>query len=99
MRILFLTNELGTGGAEKLTVGYALGMAGRGHHVGVAFSYRDSQAAPLREAEIELFRLFEKGLRPSTLLPWVGRLRKAVAAFAPDVIHAQSVTSALAARL
>jgi glycosyltransferase involved in cell wall biosynthesis len=99
MRVLFLTHELATGGAEKLTVSYALGMIDRGHHVGVAFSFRDAQAGPLREAEIELFRLFEKGLRPSTLLPWVGRLRKAIHAFAPDVIHAQSVTTAIAARL
>ena len=53
MRILFLTNELGTGGAEKLTVSYALGMKRRGHQVGVAFSSLDSQAAPLLEAGIE----------------------------------------------
>jgi glycosyltransferase involved in cell wall biosynthesis/peptidoglycan/xylan/chitin deacetylase (PgdA/CDA1 family) len=99
MRILFLTNELGTGGAEKLTVSYALGMAARGHHVGTAFSHMDSQAGPLREAEIEVFRLLEKGLKPSTVVEWSRRLKRVVASFRPDVIHAQSVTSALAARL
>jgi glycosyltransferase involved in cell wall biosynthesis/peptidoglycan/xylan/chitin deacetylase (PgdA/CDA1 family) len=99
MRILFLTNELGTGGAEKLTVGYALGMAARGHHVGVAYSWRDSQAGPLREARIELFPLHEGGLWPSTLVPWTRRLKRVLASFRADVIHAQSVTSALAARL
>ena len=99
MRILFLTNELGTGGAEKLTVSYALGMQRRGHHVGVAFSSRDSQAAPLHAAGIEIFPLSPKGLRPSTLAGWVRRLHDLVERFRPDVIHAQSVTSALAARL
>ena len=99
MRILFLTNELGTGGAEKLTVSYALGMDRRGHHVGVAFSWRDSQAVPLRDAGIEIFPLSPKGLKPSTLAGWVRRLRSLVESFQPDVIHAQSVTSALAARL
>ena len=99
MRILFVTHELGTGGAEKLTVGYALGMAARGHEVAVAFSYRDSQAEPLREAHIELFRLYEPGLRPATFVPWARRLRNAVRAFDPDVIHAQGVATATAARL
>jgi glycosyltransferase involved in cell wall biosynthesis len=99
LRILFVTHELGTGGAEKLTVGYALGMAARGHEAAVAFSYRDSQAGPLREAQIELFRLYEPGLRPATFVPWVRRLRTAVRAFRPDVIHAQGVATATAARL
>ena len=68
MRILFLTNELGTGGAEKLTVSYALGMKRRGHQVGVAFSSLGlQQAAPLLEAGIGIFPLSTKGLRPSTV--------------------------------
>lgn len=99
MRILFVTHELATGGAEKLTVQYALGMARRGHDVGVAFSYRDSQAGPLRDAEIVLFRLYEPGLRPATFFPWLRRLRRSVGSFRPDVIHAQGVATALAARL
>ncbi len=99
MKILFLTNELGTGGAEKLTVSYALGMSRRGHQVGVAFSSRDSQAAPLLEAGIDIFPLSPKGLRPSTVTGWARRLRRLVDDQRPDVIHAQSVTSAVAARL
>ncbi len=99
MRILFLTNELGTGGAEKLTVSYALGMDRRGHEVGVAFSFRDSQADPLRRAGIEIFPLSPRGLRPATVAGWARRLRALVGDFRPDVIHAQSVTAAFAARL
>jgi glycosyltransferase involved in cell wall biosynthesis/peptidoglycan/xylan/chitin deacetylase (PgdA/CDA1 family) len=99
VKVLFLTNELGTGGAEKLTVSYTLGMAARGHHVGVAFSWRESQAGPLKAKDIELFRLLEKGLRPSTLVEWSRSLKRVVQSFQPDVIHAQSVTSALAARM
>ena len=43
--------------------------------------------------------LLEKGLKPSTVVEWSRRLKRVVASFRPDVIHAQSVTSALAARL
>jgi glycosyltransferase involved in cell wall biosynthesis/peptidoglycan/xylan/chitin deacetylase (PgdA/CDA1 family) len=99
MRILFVTNELGTGGAEKLVVGYALEMSRRGHRVGVVFSNLDSQADPLQEAGIDLFRVSPRGLKPSTLFTWVSRLRGVVRDFGPDVFHAQSVTSGLAARM
>ena len=99
MRVLFLTNELGTGGAEKLTVGYALGMAARGHHAGVAYGSLASQAGPLREARIDVFPLLDERLRPSTMVRWSRSLKDAIDSFRPDVLHAQSVTSALAARM
>ena len=99
MRILFLTPTLGTGGSEKLTVGYALGMLGRGHEVAVAYGFADSQAAPLRDAGVPLYDLSARKVKPWTLREWVGRLRRATQEFAPTVIHAQSVTAAVAARL
>jgi glycosyltransferase involved in cell wall biosynthesis/peptidoglycan/xylan/chitin deacetylase (PgdA/CDA1 family) len=99
MRILFLTNELGTGGAEKLMVAYALGMSERGHEITVAFGLDDSQAAPLRAAGIELVFLSSQRLTARTLPGWVRQLRRANARFRPEVIHAQSVASAVAARL
>jgi glycosyltransferase involved in cell wall biosynthesis/peptidoglycan/xylan/chitin deacetylase (PgdA/CDA1 family) len=98
VRILFLTPTLGTGGSEKLTVGYALGMARRGHDAAVAYGFADSQAGPLREAGIDLFELTPKRLKPWTLREWAQRLREACSEFRPDVIHAQSVTSAVASR-
>lgn len=99
MRILFLTNELGTGGAEKLTVAYALGMSARGHEIAVAFGFNDSQAEPLREAGIDLTRLSTRALSTRTLAEWVRQLRKESRQVRPEVIHAQSVASAVAARL
>ena len=99
LRILFLTPTLGIGGAEKLIVTYATGMQRRGHHVAVAFGLVDPLASPLRNAGIEAVKLSPRGLKPTTLLEWVWQFRKMVRSFRPDVIHAQSVTSALVARL
>jgi glycosyltransferase involved in cell wall biosynthesis/peptidoglycan/xylan/chitin deacetylase (PgdA/CDA1 family) len=99
MKILFLTPTLGTGGSEKLTVGYALGMLGRGHDVAVAYGYADSQAGPLRAAGIPLHELSPHKLKPWTLRAWVTSLKRAIEAFQPEVIHSQSVTAAVASRL
>ena len=99
MRILFVTPSLGTGGAERLTVDSALGMLHRGHAVGVAWGLMSSQAGPLRAAEVDLYE--RPGPTPglATLLPWVRHVRRAVRDFRPDVIYAQSVGTALTARL
>ena len=99
LRILFLTPTLGIGGAEKLTVSYALGMQRRGHEVGVAFGFSDSLADGLREAEIDVFEISERRLKPGTLPEWIGQLRKTIRLFRPQVLHAQSVTAAVCARL
>ncbi len=99
MRILFVTPSLGTGGAERLTVNSALGLQGRGHTVGVAYGYLSLQAGPLREAGVDLYE--RPGATPglTNLLPWARHIRRAVREFRPDVIYAQSVATALAARL
>lgn len=99
MRILFLTNELGTGGAEKLTVAYALGLAARGHETAVAYGSYDSEAEPLRAAGIGLFPTGTGLLSARTLPARARRLKEAAAEFRPDVIHAQSVMTAVMARL
>lgn len=99
MRILFVTPSLGTGGAERLTVNSALGMQHRGHTVGVAYGYLSLLAGPLRDARAELYE--RSGPTPglANLVPWVRHIRGAVNDFRPDVIYAQSVATALAARL
>ncbi|HEY2936957.1 MAG TPA: glycosyltransferase [Gaiellaceae bacterium] len=99
MRILFLTPTLGTGGAERLTVTYALGMLRRGHEVAVAHGVSSSQAGPLLEAGVETVSLSRRHLSARTLPEWIRRLRRVVGSYRPDVVHAQSVTAALAARL
>ena len=99
MRILFFTPDLGIGGAQTLTVSYVLGMQRRGHTAGVAFGITDVGAQPLRDVGVDLFNLSDRRLRSKTLPEWVRRLRSTIRTFRPDVIHAQSVTAALAARL
>jgi glycosyltransferase involved in cell wall biosynthesis/peptidoglycan/xylan/chitin deacetylase (PgdA/CDA1 family) len=99
MRILFLTPTLGTGGAEKLTVDYALGMQRRGHQVAVAYGFANSQGGPLRDAEIALYELSARKIKPWTMREWVAGLREAIREFRPDVIHSQSVTSSVAGRI
>src|SRR5205807_3696085 len=99
MRILFLSPTLGTGGAERLTVAYAQGFAKRGHEVHVAYGFADSQLPNLTAAGIETTRLSDRRVGLKTLPEWIRRLRKVVSSFSPDVIHAQSVTAALAAAL
>ena len=99
MRILFVTPSLGTGGAERLTVNSALSMLGRGHAVGVVFGFLDLQAGPLRDAGVELYERVGAVPGLTNLVPWVGHVRRAVRDFRPDVIYAQSVTTALVARL
>ena len=99
MRILFVTPSLGTGGAERLTVNAALEMQQRGHTVGVVFGFLALQAGPLHEAGVNMYE--RPGATPvfANLLPWVRHVRRAVRDFRPDVIYAQSVATALAARL
>lgn len=99
MRVLFFTPTLEIGGSEKLTVGWALGMKRRGHEVAIVFGYDDALAPQARAAGIELFEVSPRDLMSPTLLEWTWQLRKTIRAFRPDVIHAQSVRSAVCGRL
>jgi glycosyltransferase involved in cell wall biosynthesis len=99
MRVLFFTPTLEIGGSEKLTVRWALGMKRRGHEVAIAFGYDDALAPHARAVDIELFEISSRDLMSPTLPEWTWQLRKTIRAFRPDVIHAQSVRSAVCARL
>ena len=100
MRVLFVVPTLDAAGAEKLTVGYARGLRERGHETAVAFGLtRHPLRGELEEAGVAPFNVSPNALGARTLLEWARALRRTVREFRPDVIHAQSVTSALAARL
>lgn len=109
MRVLFVTPTLGQGGAERLTVKAALGMERRGLTVAVTFGFLDLQAEPLRDAGIELYMRKKAPLGPykgpgeaPSIRTWFSsmrHIRRTVQAFRPDVIYAQSVASAFAARV
>jgi glycosyltransferase involved in cell wall biosynthesis/peptidoglycan/xylan/chitin deacetylase (PgdA/CDA1 family) len=99
VRVVFLTPSLGPGGSEGLTVAYALGMRGRGHEVVVAFGFGNWLGAPLAEAGITLADVSARRLGWMTLPEWVYSLRRLFRSYRPDVIHAQSITASLAARL
>ncbi len=99
MRVLFFTPTLEIGGSEKLTVRWALGMKRRGHEVAIAFGHDDALAPQARAVDIELFEISSRDLMSPTLPEWTWQLRKTIRAFRPDVIHAQSVRSAVCARL
>lgn len=99
MRILFISPTLGTGGAERLTVSCAQGLARRGHEVHVGYGFADSQIANLRVAGVEATRLSDERLAPRTLLTWARGVRRLVASFEPDVIYAQSITASLASAI
>jgi glycosyltransferase involved in cell wall biosynthesis/peptidoglycan/xylan/chitin deacetylase (PgdA/CDA1 family) len=99
MRILFLSPTLGIGGSETLTFRYATHMKARGHETAVAYAWVDEQAARLEAAGIRCVRVSPQPLTGRTLPEWRRALRRLVSEYEPTVIHAQSVTSAIAARL
>ena len=98
-RVLFLIPTLGIGGAERLASTYAVGMVNRGHHVGIAYGIAADIADRARAAGVELFLLSDERLKLSTLREWVQAFREVESEFRPQVVHAQSVTTALVARL
>jgi len=99
MRILFVTPTLGHGGSERLTIAYARGMSERGHDVSVAFGYHDLLEGRFHEMGVPTLRLSERNLSLRTLAPWTAALRRAIRSVRPDVVHAQSVTAAIACRV
>ena len=103
MRVLFLSPGLGIGGSERLTLRYAEAMLARGHRAGIAHGVERGVAndlvGPAREAGTEVFQISGQPLDYATLPGWAAGLRRAIARFEPTVLHAQSVTTAAAARL
>ena len=99
MRILFLSPTLGIGGSETLTFRYATHMLARGHEAIVAYAWYDEQVDRLEAAGVRCVRVSDRPLTVGTLPEWRRTLADVVPRFRPTVIHAQSVTAALAARL
>lgn len=99
MRILLLTPTLGHGGAERLVALYARGLAARGHRVAVAFGTSDPKRQLSGETAVLASRIVDQRLSLRTLPTWVSALKRMLEEFEPDVVHAQSVTAAVATRL
>jgi L-malate glycosyltransferase len=99
VRVLILTPTLALGGSERLVVAYAVGLRDRGHEVSVAYGVRGSHAPRLRREGIPTHVLSPRFLAPGTLPEWTRALRRLIREERPDIVHAQSITAALAAAL
>ncbi len=97
MNILVLTNQLSTGGAEYFTVRLSNELSRRGHHVTFA-----SEGGELKEVlESPINHLFAPTRKKSPWGIWqlARQLREILISKEIDVVHANSPTTALAARL
>jgi glycosyltransferase involved in cell wall biosynthesis len=99
MRVLLLTPTLGVGGAELLTINWAAGLTSRGHTTAVAYGRWDARLPLLQSHDIDAFRVSDRGPTLGSLLQWRHAVRGVLRGFRPDVIHAQSITTALIATL
>lgn len=103
MRVLFLSPGLGIGGSERLTLKYASAMLARGHATGIAHGVErgvDNDLVQVaRDRGLETMQVSAEPLGLGSLPAWTRALRRASGRFRPDVLHAQSVTSAVAGRL
>lgn len=103
MRILFLSPTLGIGGSERLTIGYATALRERGHDVAVAHGVGPNESndlvPELASLGIPVFRVSDRPLDHISVGRWARGLHQAIERFAPDVLHAQSVTAAVAGRI
>jgi glycosyltransferase involved in cell wall biosynthesis/peptidoglycan/xylan/chitin deacetylase (PgdA/CDA1 family) len=99
MRVLFLTPTLGLGGSERLTVRYASGLRERGHEPAIAYGVANYQREATPAAGIPLFELSKSYPAYGAIGEWVREIRRVVKDFRPEVVHAQSIATALVARL
>lgn len=99
VRILLVTPGLGFGGSERLTLAYARGLNARGHATLVAHGLPVRLAQIAEEAGVALRLVSERRLSARTLPEWLRALHTLVREFQPDVIHAQSVRTTVAAAL
>jgi glycosyltransferase involved in cell wall biosynthesis len=87
LRILQIVPSLGIGGAEMMATHLTLGLAKRGHTVGVASLYAP-EASELDELlATEGIRVWYLGKRPGIDLRIWPRLTRVLAEFQPDVAH------------
>jgi glycosyltransferase involved in cell wall biosynthesis/peptidoglycan/xylan/chitin deacetylase (PgdA/CDA1 family) len=99
MRILFISPTLGIGGTETLISRYATQMQARGHEAVIAYGWFGEQVESLERAGVRCVLASPNRLTGRSLPEWRRSLRALVSEYEPDVVHAQSVTSAVAARL
>lgn len=99
VRILVVNPTLGTGGAERLAIQTAGALVRHGHAVRIAFSEADELEPEAQDAGVTTVRLGDRELSTRSLPAWRTALRRAIVEFGPDVLHAHSVTAALACRL
>ncbi len=102
MRVVFLSPSLGVGGSERLTLRYAAALHSRGHRTAIAHGVQrgvTNDLAAAADAGVEVMQVSDGPLEARTLPGWASGLHRATRGFDPEVFHAQSVTSALAARL
>ena len=99
VRILLASPGMALGGAERVVLALAHGLAERGHEVAVS-----GAAGPL-DAELRARRLVlpERGRSPLGVVEWTAREAAFVRAFRPHVVHAHNtkatVIAAAAVRL
>jgi glycosyltransferase involved in cell wall biosynthesis len=96
VRVLFVTTCLEVGGAERMVVNLADGMAERGHDVAIVFLRGAPLLAP-RSRSVQLI-----GLGFSSAINVLGallRLRSALRRFKPDVVHSHLFHANILARL
>lgn len=98
MRILFLINDIGRGGAEVLVRNAALALASRGHSVsvGVLMRFLDFREE-LEQAGVTTFELLMHKGEPA--LGAIADLRRNLHLFRPDVVHSHLFAANLLARI
>ena len=99
MRILLVTPGLGLGGSERLTLTYARGLDARGHTTLIAHGPPDGLAGIARSAGVAHQLVSPRRLGAKTLAEWLRALRALCRDFQPDLIHAQSVRTTVAAAM
>ena len=99
MRILLVTPGFGLGGSERLTLAYARGLNARGHATLVAHGPPTRLSDAADEAGVARRLVSEQRLGARSLPEWLRELHAIVREFQPDVVHAQSVRTTVAAAL
>jgi len=96
MRIFYMLNSLGMGGAERLALALADRMAQRGHSVAVVVllpRIGNEWPTDLRVVPLDM------GSSPWSVFAGVVRARRFLREFQPDVIHSHSFHANILARL
>lgn len=97
MRVLLTSPSMRIGGAERVVTMLAAGLAQRGHEIALA-APPGERDADLRDVPHLRIPLEEHGRAASGVIQTVAQMRRAIAHFEPDVVHAQNVKQAATAR-